>query len=266
MNIIVCVKAVLDPELPPAKFRIDKNNNKVIPPEDMPPVIGSYDANAVEAGLQLKDAHGGKLTVISVGREPVSEAARHGLSMGADEAYMVADGRLEQMDSAGTAYILSQAIKKLGEYDLVLCGRQAADTDSGLVGSLMAAKLGLPLVTVARSLEMADGALRVEQVLTDGYRVFEVPLPALVTVGEEIGQPRLPSGWGVISAAKKEVPAWTLDDIDADPALVRSWAERLKLQKLYIPVSARQGEIIEGEDPAEAAANLARKLRQMGMV
>jgi len=91
MNIIACVKAVLDPELPPAKFRIDPRINKVIPPESIPPVISPYDANAVEAGLRLKDSHGGKLTALSAGSEAVSEAVRHALAMGADGAVIIAD-------------------------------------------------------------------------------------------------------------------------------------------------------------------------------
>ena len=266
MNIIACVKAILDPELPPAKFRIDTNANKVIPPQSMPPVISPYDANAVEAGLQLKDSQGGKLTAITVGRENISEAVRHALAMGADEAVIVADERLESMDSFSIAYVLAQTIKKIGEFDLVLCGRQAADTDNGLMGGLLAGKLDLPLVTVARSIELADNILKVEQVLSDGYQVFEVPLPALITVGEEIGQPRLPSGWGVISAARKQIPAWTLDDVNVDLSLIQEWAGRLKLQRLYIPDTERKREIVEGEDAAEAAANLVKKLRQAGVV
>jgi len=161
---------------------------------------------------------------------------------------------------------LTQAIKKIGECDLILCGRQAADSDAGQVGSLIAGSLDLPLVTVARSIELTDNRLRVEQVLTDGYQVFEVPLPAVITVGEEIGQPRLPSGWGVISAARKQIPVWTLADIGADLSLMRARAGRFRLQRLYIPVTERKCELIEGENAGDASANLAKKLRQVGII
>lgn len=266
MNIIACVKAVLDPAIPPAKFRVDSTANKVIYPEGMPPVISPYDANAVEVGLRLREANGGRLIAITAGHKPLSEAPRHAVAMGADEAVIVADAALENIDSRGTAYTLAQAIKKLGACDLILCGRQAADSDAGQVGSLIAGNLGLPLVTIARSVALMDGKLRVERVLTDGYQVFEVSLPAVITVGEECGQPRLPSGWGVINAARKQMPVWSLADIGADLSLIRAWAGQLKLQRLYIPVVERKCEIVSGESPADAAAKLAARLRQAGVI
>jgi len=266
VNIIVCVKAVLDPELPRSKFRIDPSANKIITPEGMPPVIGMYDAHAMEAAMKLKDAVGGKLAALTVCGKPTTEALRHSLAMGADEAVMVADESLGELDGWGTAHVLAQAIKKIGEYDLILCGRQSADADAGQVGSLIAGIMGLPVVTVARQLAPQDGNLRVEKVLADGYQVLTVPFPAVITVGEEIGKARLPSGRGVIMAARKEITTWNASDIGVDLSQIQERAGCLQLQRLYIPVNQRECEVVQGKDGAEAAANLANRLRQAGLI
>lgn len=264
LNIVVCVKQVLDPEIPPAKFRIDAAAKKVIPPEGIPPVINPYDAQAVELALRLKEKHGGRITILSLGPEAASSVVKHALSMGADDGYLLVDPAFAGGDSFFTAYLLSQAVKKIGAFDLVLCGRQAADWDEGLVGSLLAAYLDLPLVTLAAAAELVNGELRVKRMTLDGYQVFGVPLPAVVTVSNEVGRPRLPSGWGIISAAKKQVPVWKAGDLG-----VVSPAEnpaRRQLVELYLPVRTRRCEIIAGENAAEAAARLADRLREKGVV
>jgi len=138
MNTIVCVKQVPDPEIPPAKFKIDPETKKVIPPPGVPPVISVYDERAVEAACRLKDKHKGKITVISMGSGKASDVIKHTISMGADEGFVLEDGAFESLDSFGTAYVLGKAIQKIGGYDLVLCGRQAADWGAGQVGSILA--------------------------------------------------------------------------------------------------------------------------------
>lgn len=266
MNIVVCVKQVLDPEIPPAKFRLDVQARRVIPPEGIPPVINPYDAQAVELALRLKDKHGGRITVLSMGTEAASSVVKHALSMGADEGYVLADVAFEGADSFTTAQVLGQAVKKIGAYDLVLCGRQAADWDEGLVGSFLAAYLDLPLVTLAATAELADGELTVKRMTLDGYQVFSVPLPAVVTVSNEVGRPRLPSGWGIIAAARKEVPVWKAGDLDVVPPPAGAGTTRRKLVELYLPVRTRKCEIIPGETAAEAAAHLADRLREKGVI
>lgn len=265
MNTIVCIKQILDPEIPPAKFRLDSESKRVIPPEGIPPVINPYDEQAVELALRLKDKHGGKITAVTVGSDAAS-MVKHALAMGADEGIVLADEVFEGSDSFITAYILTKAIQKIGDYELVLCGRQAADWDEGLVGSIIADNLGLPLVTLAEAVDVADGELRVKRVTLDGYQVFAVPTPAVVTVSNEVGQPRLPSGWGIIAAARKQVPAWNAGDIGVDPSQVGAGAARRKLVKLFTPVRERKCEIIQGETTAEASVKLATRLREAKVI
>lgn len=266
MNIIVCVKQILDPEIPPAKFKLDSASKRVIPPEGIPPVINPYDEQAVELAIRLKEKYGGKITLLSLGSEGAASAIKHALSMGADEGTLLTDEAFAGSDSFSTAYILSQAIQKVGAYDLVLCGRQAADWDEGIVGSIIAENLTLPLVTMAYAIDVVNGGLQVKRATLDGYQVYAVPMPALVTVSHEVGKPRLPSGWGIIAAAKKEIPTWNATDIGTDASRIGAGAARRKLAKLFIPARERKCEIVDGEDAAKAAETLATRLREAGVI
>jgi electron transfer flavoprotein beta subunit len=262
MNIIVCVKQIPDPEIPLAKFRIDPQAKRVIPPEGIPPVISPFDEQAVEAALQIKEQHGGKITVLTMGSGSASDVVRHTLSMGADEGIIISDEAFEGSDSFSTAYVLTRAVEKIGEYDLIVCGRQAADWDIGAVGSLIAENLDVPIITFARKIEVINETLRVERVLLDGYEVAEVTPPAVVTVSNELGQPRLPSGWGIITAARKQIPTWGAGDLDIDVSLIGAGSARSELIRLFVPLRERTCQIITGESAAEAGANLALKLRE----
>src|SRR4030042_2049548 len=131
---IVCCKQILDPEAPPASFKIDSSTHTVIPPPGFPPVISPFDLNAVEAALRIKDTLGGKITVLSLGNNLLSEVVKKPLSMGADELILLEDEAFGGGDSWSTAYALAMAIKKIGTYDIIFCGRKAGDWDSGQVG------------------------------------------------------------------------------------------------------------------------------------
>jgi electron transfer flavoprotein beta subunit len=264
MDIIVCIKPVLDPDLPPAKFRIDSGKNRVLPPEGMPLVINPYDAQAVEAALKIKEAKKtGKVTVLMLGEPSAEGVLRKTLAMGADEGVLLFDPAFDGSDGFGTAHLLAQAIRKIGKYDLILCGRQAADWDVGMVGSALAEYLGIPVVTRAKAIGVLDGKLNVERAVTNGNESYELPLPAVITVSNEFGQARIPKGWGIISAAKKPIPKWDAGQLGADPAKIGGGAVRNPLRRLYVPSYERHCEMIGGKDPAEAAALLAKKIAEI---
>jgi len=266
MNMIVCVKQVIDPEAPPASFKVDEASGKVVPPPGVPPVISPFDENAVEAALRLKDAHGGKITVLSLGTSLLREVVKKPLSMGADELILLEDEAFAEGDSWSTAYALAMAIKKIGDYDLIFCGRQAADWDAGQVGSGIAEILGLPSVTIAKKVEVTDGKARVERVVADGYEVVEVPLPALITVSNELGEARYPTIKGIMAAKKIEPTVWKPADIGVEPSQVGAAGRRARLLKLFQPVREGKCEFIEGESPEEAGVNLALKLREVKLL
>ena len=262
MNMIVCVKQIPDPEAPPASFKIDPAANKVVLPSGVSPVISPFDEQAVEAALRIKDTLGGKITTISLGNNLLREVVKKPLSMGGDELILLEDEAFVDGDSWSTAYALAMAIKKLGDYDLIYCGRQAGDWDAGQVGSGIAEILGLPSVTLAQKIDITDGKARVERVTADGYEVVEVSLPALITISNELGEPRYPTIKGIMAAKKKEAVVWKPADIGIDPAQLGAAARRTKLLKLLQPVREGKCEIIEGESPEETAVNLALKLRE----
>ncbi|MFC1981056.1 electron transfer flavoprotein subunit beta/FixA family protein [Chloroflexota bacterium] len=260
MNLIVCAKQVIDPEAPPASFKIDAATNKAVM-QGVPPVIDPYGEYATEASLQIKEAKGGKITAISLGANLLREVVKKPLSMGADELILLEDEAFADGDSHSTAYALAMAIKKVGEYDLILCGREASDTNAGQVGPGIAEILGLPGVTLAKKIDIADGTAGVERITADGYEVIEVSLPAVITVSNEIGEPRYPTIKGIMSAKKKEPIVWKPADIGVELSQIGAAGQRAKMLKLFQPVREGKCEIIEGETPEEAAVNLALKLR-----
>jgi electron transfer flavoprotein beta subunit len=266
LNMIVCCKQVLDPEAPPASFKIDPSTNKVIPPPGVPPVVNPFDEQAVEAALRIKDLQGGKITVLSLGNNLLRDVVKKPLSMGADELILLEDEAFEGGDSWSIAFALATAIKKVGEYDLIFCGRQAADWDAGQVGSGIAEILGIPSVTLAKKVEATDGKARVERVISDGYQVIEVTLPALITVSNELGEARYATLKGIMAASKKQPVVWKPADIGLDSSQLGAAGRKTKLLKLFQPVKEGKCEIIGGDTPAEAGTKLAERLREAKII
>jgi electron transfer flavoprotein beta subunit len=263
MNIIVCVKQVSDPEAPPSSFKIDPSSNKVIPPPGMAPVISTFDEYAVEAALRIKEKAGGKITALSLGMNLQRDVVKKPLSMGADELILLEDPAFVDGDSWSTAYALSLAIKKIGQFDLILCGRQAADWDSGQVGSGIAEILGLPSVTITRKIEVEGNKVKVEKVIPDGYELIEVSLPAVITLSNEHAAPRYPNVKGIMAAKRKEPIVWKPADIGADTAKIGANGRRSKLVKLFQPVREGKCEVLSADTPEEAAVKLAQRLREV---
>jgi electron transfer flavoprotein beta subunit len=267
LNMIVCVKQVPDPETPPSSFRVDEGTKKVVPAAGVQPVISQFDAIAVEAALRIRDAAGeGKITVVSMGPASARDVIKHGLAMGADEGVLLSDPAFDDGDSYTTALVLTTTIKKLGDFDVILCGRQAVDWDMGVTGSAMAEMLGLPTATLAKDVQQKDGKLVVERVLADGTETLEVPIPCLVTVSNEMGEPRYPKLQQIMAAARKQVTVWAASDLGLDASQVGKQGVRLNLERLFIPVVEGKCEFIEGETPEETANALAQKLREAKLV
>ena len=267
MNIVVCVKQIPDPETPQASFNVDEAAKKVVPAQGIPPVVNPFDPQATEAALRLKEAAGdGKITVISLGAESARDAIKHALAMGADEGVLLSDDAFDGIDNFQTAIALTKAIEKVGDVDLVLTGRSAADWDMGVVPAGIGSLLDMPVVTIAKGIENDDGTLKVERVIDDGFQTVEVDLPAVVSVSNEFGEPRYPQLRQIMMAAKKTVQVWDADEIEMDDDDVDEDNRWLALDALYVPKVESNVEIIEGETPEEMAHNLALKLREAKLV
>lgn len=266
MNIIVCIKQVPDPEAPVTQFSVDPASGTMTAAAAVASVVSPFDENAIEAGLQLKEAHGGKVTVLSLGPLSSLEALKRATRMGADEAVLVDGTDLPKPDPQGTAHILAKAIEKIGNYDLILCGRQAADWDQGQVGCGIAENLGVPCVSIVSKVDMIDSALRVHSLVEDGYEVLEVPLPAVLTITNEINQPRLTTVVGVLRTATIKIPVWSIEDIGVDPAVLAERGSLTELKSLCIPEVSVECEIVEAETPEEAALSLVNLLRSKKII
>ena len=261
MNIIVCVKQVIDPEAPPSTFNIDADRNKA-EMHGVPPVIDPYGEFAVEAALRIKETQDSNITVISLGARLSREVIKKPLAMGADGLVLLEDEAYAGGDSWSTATALAAAIRKIGEYDLILCGREASDTNAGQTGPGIAEILGLPCVTITRKIDITDGIAKVERVTSDGYDVIEVPIPAVITVSNEIGEPRYPTIKGIMAAKKIEPVIWKPADINIDTSKIGEAGQHARLRKLFQPVYEGKCEFAEGDSPEEAAEKLAQKLRE----
>jgi electron transfer flavoprotein beta subunit len=264
LHIVVCVKQVPDWDIPPSSFKVDEAAKKVMPPQGVAPVTSQFDAIAVEAAMRIKDAGAdAKVTIMSLGAATARDSIKQGLAMGGDEGVLITDPALENLDSQGVATVLTTAIKKLGDVDLVLTGRQAVDWDLGVTGTLIAGMLDAPVVTFAKSVTVADAKVTVERVLPDAFETVEAPLPAVVTVSNELGEPRYPKLPQIMAAGKKQVTNWTAADLGLDAASV---APRLTLESLFVPVVDTKVEIMTGDTPEDQAMALAKRLKEAKLI
>jgi electron transfer flavoprotein beta subunit len=256
------MKQVLDPEIPLSLFRIDPEARLAVAPKATPPVLSPFDENALEAALRIKDATEATVTVISLGKKFVRAVVTSPLAAGADGLVLLQDEAFDNFDTYLTAAALAAAVRKLGQYDLVLCGLQAADTNSGQVGTGIASLLGVPCVTAARTVELVGDTVKVERVLPDGSEVVEVKSPAVVTTTYEVGALREPGVEAFMSAAKKPVTTWSAADIE----LGATGPGRFDLLKMFQPAHESKCEIIEGAGPDEKAAGLISRLKEAKVI
>lgn len=266
MNIVVCCKLVIDPEIDPARFKIDSINRQVTVSVNSPYVLSPFDENAVEAALRIKDKLGGKVTILTLGHNLVRDIVKKPLAMGADELILLEDEVFADGDSWSTAYALAEAIKKIGAVDIIFCGRQAADWDAGQVGLGIAELLGIRAVTLAKKVAIENDIALVERVTEDGYQVVEVTLPALITVSNEIGQPRYTTIMGIMEANNKPQILWKPADIGVDLTELGVNGRKSQLIKLYQPTQESECEIIEGESPFDSGRELADKLSEVLLI
>jgi electron transfer flavoprotein beta subunit len=264
LNIIVLIKQVIDPDIPTAEFKIEDGTSEVTTPLTIPPVINGFDENALEAALRIKDAQEATVTALSLGKNFSMDVVKKSLSMGADNLILIEDIHARSdFDSSITAKIVSAAIKKAGNFDLILAGRQASDWDNAQVPQIISEYMDLPCFTLAKSIDINGNNATVERQLPDGTEIVQTPLPSIITVSNELGQPRYPTLRGIMSAARREPTLWTPEDLGLSEFTLTS---RLRLTDLYIPTSSTACEIITGEDAAAAGRNLALRLREENII
>ena len=262
MKIVVCIKQVLDPEMPYSAFNIDTGKKRVIPSPGTPPVISPFDENSLEAALRIKDKHGANVIALSMGNRLARPILRKALAAGADELVLLEAPEFESLDSFATAYILAAAITKLGDVDIIFAGRQSADWDMGITGCAIAEELSIPCITLARRVEVNDKHIRVERVIPDGYEVVETTLPCVITVDSDLGELRAVNLHALLGARNKPLHSWGLPDLN----LVSLPGSECQLLDIYMPKHETVCVIIDGDTPETAAINLANRLNEESLL
>lgn len=255
MNIIVCVKQV--PET--TNVEINKDTNTIIR-EGNNSIINPFDLYAIEEAIRLREAIGGNVTAISMGIPQVEELLKEVIAIGADSAVLLSDKAFAGADTLATSYTLASGIRKIGSYDLIICGRQSTDGDTAQVGPSLAEKLEIPHITrVSKIEEVSKDCIRCYRILEDGYEVVEMQLPGLITVVKEINEPRLPSIFGLRKAMQAEIPIWTAKDINIDENSCGIAGSPTYVVDTFTPNHDIDNEILNGE-PQELAKIAANKL------
>jgi electron transfer flavoprotein beta subunit len=251
---IVCAKQVYDVE----GLKVDPKTRSLIT-ERVERKISDFDKNALEEALRIREKHGGSVTVVTLGPPTASDAAKEALNMGADDAYVLRGTDMEQLDARATSDMLAAAVRRIGEFDLVICGDASIDMYSGQVGPRLAERLGIPQVSHVKKVTVNGSVVKAERDLEEADETVEAPMPVLLTVTKEINEPRIPTITMFIKASKKIVK--TLDASELGVPLATS----VKVLKALAPMTERKREAIEGK-PAEIAEKLARQLLREGVV
>jgi len=221
--------------------------------EGVKAIINPFDMYAIEEALRLKERFGGKISVVTMGPPQADQALREAISMGADEGYLVCDRAFAGSDTWATSYTLAGAIKKLGAFDLIICGKQASDGDTAQVGPGISTHLNIPQVTYVKKVEEAtDKLMRLERMLEEGFEIIETPLPALLTVVKEINEPRIPSLKGLMRAKSAKITILTQKELDLDPQQIGLCGSPTQVVKIFTPAPRVGGQILKGEIPEMA--------------
>ncbi|HUF00003.1 MAG TPA: electron transfer flavoprotein subunit beta/FixA family protein [Anaerolineales bacterium] len=249
MKIIACIKQVPDSE---AKVKAEDGK---LAWGDAPLVINPFDEYAVEGALQQKEANSGTVTALCIGPESAREALKHALAMGADEAILVSDAALNELDTVGAARVLAAAIQKIGA-DMVVFGRQTLDNGAGITPAQTARILEWPMLGLAGQIKVQDGSVTVDRVIEEGRQTVSAKLPAVLSVVQSIGEPRYPSFMGIRKASKATIPVWSLSDLGTsapEPIVKRT-------ELMNPPAQETTIEIITGDTPTEIADKLVDKI------
>jgi len=266
MNVVVCIKQIIDPEIPAEQFKLDPASRRQVR-GGLSLVISAYDQNALEVALQLREKAGGKITALSLGEPEAQGAVKSAMGMGVDAGVLVSDPALAGSDSFGVAHILARAIQKIGVPDLVLTGCVSGDTGNKMVGPLLAEELGIPSLAFVSRIEAKDGKVMARRIVEDGYELVEAPMPVVASIlSDDTNVPRYSKLKDIMAAARKTVPVWKAADLGIDPSHVGPGGRRLEVRDVAVVHRDSRCDLVSGETPAEQAERLATRLRELKVI
>ncbi len=251
MHIIVCVKQVPDT----TNVRINPETNTLMR-EGVESIVNPFDEYALEEALKLKDTHGARVTVISMGPPQAEIVLREAMARGADDGVLLTDRAFAGADTLATSYAIAQAIKKVNaKPDLVLFGKQAIDGDTAQVGPGVSEFLNCSLITYVKSIEIKGNTFTVETLMDEGVDVIEGQLPAVMTVVKEASIPRFASLRGWMDAKSTEIPRWGAKDVGAEAAMCGLDGSPTKVVKIFAPPTKTGGLRVDGREEPDAAVH-----------
>jgi electron transfer flavoprotein beta subunit len=257
MNIVVCIKQV--PET--TQVQIDPKTNTLIR-EGVQSIINPFDMYAIEEGIRIKEKFDGKVIVLAMGPPQAESALREAISLGCDEAILLSDRAFAGSDTLATSYTLAMAVKKIKDFDIIICGKQASDGDTAQVGPGISAHLDIPQITYVKKIEeIKDNYATVERMTEEGFEILKTPLPCLLTVVKEINEPRLPSLKGMMKAKKIPIIIWKALDLELEEERLGLNGSPTQVVKIFTPPPRPKGHIFEGtsEETAEKLLEVLKK-------
>jgi electron transfer flavoprotein beta subunit len=261
MNVVVCIKRV--PEA--ATIEIDPQSNALIRAQGKM-IINPFDMYALEEGIRLKERYGGKVAAVSMGPPEAEEALREAVALGVDEPILLSDSAFEHCDTLATSYVLAKAVNRLEKPDVIVCGRQSTDGDTGQVAPQLAEWLGLPFVSYVSKIEdIKEDRMIARRMVDEGHQVIEVSLPAVVNVVKEINEPRLPSLRGLMQSKKAQITNWSAQDLGLDLKKVGLDGSPTSISKVFVPQRSQHSQSLEGS-PESQVDQLLEKLREAKVV
>jgi len=261
MNIIVCIKQVPDS----TQVKVDPKTGTLVR-AGVPSILNPYDHYALEKALDIKQKTGAKVTVLSMGPNQAIAVLRLALALGADEGVLLSDRAFAGSDTWATAYALATAIRKIGSYDLILCGQMAIDGDTAQTGPGIANQLNIPQITFCSNVDASGSQVVVNKLIEGGKQVLEADMPVLVTMTMPADYaPKYPSFMAAHKAQEKPVHTWTAADIGADPNKLGLNGSPTRVDRIFPPPARQKGEMFAGS-PAELAAKLVEILKKESFV
>ncbi len=262
MKIIVLVKQVPDT----TQVKIDPKTNTLIR-QGVPSIINPDDKFALEEGIRIKEKYGGTITILSMGPPQAKDAITEGIAMGADDGILLSDRNFAGADTWATSYSLAMAITKIGEFDIILAGRQATDGDTAQIGPQIAEALKIPQVTYVFNIAIneAEKLLQAKRAMEDGYELIEVPMPCLLTCIKELNEPRYPPISGIQRAVQADIPVWSAADVDADPEKIGLKGSPTIVARSFTPEQVCRGDCIQGACE-DVVTQLMNKLHEINIL
>ena len=262
LNIVVCIKQVPDTN----DVRIDPKTGTLVR-EGVPSIVNPDDLHAVEAAIRLREAHGGSVKVITMGPPQAKDALLEVGAMGADELYLVSDRAFAGADTWATSYTLGKAVRYMGKFDIVICGRQAIDGDTAQIGPQLAEYLGIPQITYASEMiGVEDGVIKMARAREEGHEKVECPIPVLITCIKDLNDPRYPSVGGILKAVREmEIKVLTAAELNPDEDKIGLKGSPTEVSRTFAPEQKGRGIVLKGET-RDVVQQLLAKLRAVNIV